>query len=72
MGCLQSTERKLYNEDVDIKRKFMVGIHFSKGGDGMEGNFQVALGTVRKKKYEEVLRVEEPVEENAQGDLEPT
>ena len=72
MGCLQSTERKLYNEDVDIKRKFMVRIHFSKGGDGMEGNFQVALGTVRKKKYEEVLRVEEPVEENAQGDLEPT
>ena len=54
MGCLQSTERKLYNEDVDIKRKFMVGIHFSKGGDGMEGNFQIAFGTARKKKYEEV------------------
>ena len=54
MGCLQSTERKLYNEDVDIKRKFMVGIHFSKGGEGMEGNIQVVLGTTRKKKYEEV------------------
>ena len=59
MGCLQSTERKLYYEDVDIKRKFMVGIHFSKGGDGMEGNFQVALGTTRKKKYEEVPTVGE-------------
>lgn len=54
MGCSQSTERKLYNEDVDIKRKFMIGMHFSKGGEGMEGNFQVALGTTRKKKYEEV------------------
>ena len=52
MGCLQSTERKLYNEDVDIKRKFMIGIHFSKGVDGMEGNFQVVLGTTRKKKYD--------------------
>ena len=60
MGCSQSTERKLYNEDVDIKHKFMVGIHFSKGGDGMEGNFQVALGMNRKKKYEEVST---PVEE---------
>ena len=50
MGCSQSTEEKLYNEDVDIKRKFMIGLHFSKGGDGMEGNFQIALGTVRKKK----------------------
>ena len=57
MGCLQSTERKLYNEDVDIKRKFMVGVHFSKGGEGMEGNFQVALGTAGKKKYEEVQGV---------------
>ena len=52
----------------------MVGIHFSKGGEGMEGNFQVALGTVRKKKYEEVSKVEEenvqtpPVEEGVQGE----
>ena len=67
MGCSQSTERKLYNEDVDIKRKFMVGIHFSKGGDGMEGNFQIGLGTTRKKKYEEVSTVEEPVE-SVQGE----
>ena len=35
----------------------MVGVHFSKGGEGMEGNFQVALGTTRKKKYEEVPTV---------------
>ena len=59
MGCSQSTERKLYNEDVDIRRKFMVGIHVSKGGEGVEGNFQVALGTSRKKRYEEISTVEE-------------
>ena len=67
MGCSQSTERKLYNEDVDIKHKFMVDIHFSKGGEGMEENFQVALGTSRKKRYEMVSEVEEPVE-SVQGE----
>ena len=49
----------------------MVGIHFSKSGDGMEGNFQVALRTTRKKRYEMVSKVEEPVE-NVQGEPEPT
>ena len=48
MGCLQSTERKLYNGGDDIKRKFMIGVHFSKGGDGMEGNFQVAKRSTKK------------------------
>ena len=76
MGCSQSTERKLYNEDVDIKRKFMLGIHISKGSEGVEGNFQVALGTTRKKKYEMVSNGQDvqapPIEENIQGDLEPT
>ena len=67
MGCLQSTERKLYNEDVDIKRKFMVGIHFSKGADGMEANVQIALGTTRKKRYEMVSNVQTPVE-SVQGE----
>ena len=37
----------------------MVGIHFSKGSEGVEGNFQVAIGTSRKKKYEEVSNDEE-------------
>ena len=68
MGCKNSSERKLFNEDVDIKRKFQVGIHFSKGTEGLEGNIQIALGTTRKKKYEMVSTVEE----NVQGDLEPT
>ena len=68
MGCTQSTERKLYNEDVDIKRKFQVGIHISKGGEGFEGNVQIALGTTRKKKYEMVSNDEENVQdESVQG-----
>ena len=65
MGCPQSTGRKLYNEDVDIKHKFMAGFHISKGGDGMEANIQIGLGTARKKRYEEVSTVEE---ENVQGE----
>ena len=72
MGCAKSKERKLYNEDVDIKRKFLVGIHFSKGEEGIEGNVQVALGTTRKKKYEMVSNEQTPTEENVQGELEPT
>ena len=73
MGCVKSTERKLYNEDVDIKRKFLVGIHFSKGSEGVEGNFQVAIGSSRKKKYKEVSTVEEenvqtPPVENVQDE----
>ena len=48
----------------------MVGIHFSKGSEGVEGNFQVALGTTRKKKYEEVLRVEEEtVQTSTEGNV---
>ena len=67
MGCTKSVERKLVNEDVDIKRKFLVGIHFSKGGEGFEGNVQIALGTTRKKKYE-MVSTEQTVEEDVQGE----
>ena len=43
----------------------MAGIHFSKGGEGMEANVQIALGTTRKKRYEEVSSEQTPpVEEN--------
>ena len=71
MGCSQSKERKLYNEDVDIKRKFMAGFHISKGGEGVEANVQIALGTTRKKRYEEVkeeIVQTPPVEEGVQGE----
>ena len=71
MGCKNSSERKLFNEDVDIKHKFMAGIHISKGSEGLEGNVQIVLGTTRKKKYEMVSN-EQTVEEDVQGELEPT
>ena len=75
MGCSQSIERKLYNEDVDMKRKFMAGFHISKGGEGVEANIQIGLGTTRKKRYEEVSKVEghiQPPVENVQGELKIT
>ena len=66
MGCKNSTERKLINEDVDIKHKFMAGIHISKGSEGLEGNVLIALGTTRKKKYEMVSN-EQTVGEDVQA-----
>ena len=57
MGCCESNNTEingeLFNEDVDIKR-FLTGIHFSKGAEGLESNVQIALGTTRKKEYERV------------------
>ena len=55
----------------------MAGIHISKGGEGMEANIQIGMGTTRKKRYEEVSTVEEenvqtPPVENVQGELGPT
>ena len=34
----------------NIKRRFLTGVHISKGAEGIEGNIQIALGTTRKKK----------------------
>ena len=69
MGCKNSTGNnrgELFNEDVDIKHKFLAGIQISKGAEGLEGNVQIALGTMRKKKYEMVPneQTQTPVEEN--------
>ena len=60
MGCKPSkpkiqTNGDLYNEDIDIRR-FLTGVHMTKGAEGIEGNFQIALGTTRKKKYERVVQ----------------
>ena len=80
MGCKNSTENngELFNEDVDIKR-FLTGIHISKGAEGIEGNVQIALGKTRKKKYERVNGVinktqtnTEETEDNVQNTLEST
>ena len=67
MGCknTNANEEEFFNEDVDIKRRFLTGIHFSKGAEGIEGNVQIALATTRKKKYERVANnLETPVEED--------
>ena len=59
MGCRHSKHSKrvkhngkLYNEGVDIRKKFLTGVHIAKGANGIEGNIQIALGTTRRKKYE--------------------
>ena len=68
MGCRHSKHSRvkhngqLYNEDVDIREKFLTGVHIAKGANGIEGNIQIALGTTRQKKYELVTpaMTEEP------------
>ena len=58
MGCKHSKHSrvkhngKLYNEDVDIRKKFLTGVHIARGANGIEGNMQIALRTTRRKKYE--------------------
>ena len=58
MGCksssVENNERELYNEDVNVRHRFLFGVHVSKDPEGIEGNVQIALGTIRKKKYERV------------------
>ena len=76
MGCKGSTvennQRELHNEDIDIKHRFLAGVHISKGSEGIEGNVQIALGTIRKKKYERVngvpSNIQTPFEENVNNE----
>ena len=65
MGCKHSKNinGELYNQDVDVKRRFMTGVHISRGPDGIEGNVQVALGIVKHKKYERVAPTLTTIEE---------
>ena len=69
--------RHIYNEDVDIRKKFLTGVHIAKGANGIEGNIQIALGTTRRKKYELVTPPAEPAEpevpsvDDTQGDSVP-
>ena len=72
-GCKNSAEnneRELYNKDVNVKHRFLFGVHISKDPDGIEGNVQIACGTIRKKKYERVANnssdSQVPVEHPAQ------
>ena len=79
-GCKSSTvennERELYNKDVNVRHRFLFGVHVSKDPEGIEGNVQIACGTIRKEKYEKVPSVTntgEPaqqIEDNPQGTVE--
>ena len=71
MGCknsVENNERELYNEDTNVRHRFLLGVHVSKDPDGVEGNIQLACGVTRKKKYE---RVEQTVN-NTQALVEQT
>ena len=56
MGCKPSKLQiqhngDLFNEDTDIRKRFLTGLHMSKGDDGIEGNFQIAFGKTKRKRY---------------------
>ena len=81
MGCVSSKKQHiegLFNEDSDIRRKFLTGIQMSKGPEGIEGNFQFAFGKTKRKRYERVsdvkklpkLEVEQLKTEGEQPELE--
>ena len=78
MGCKSSTvEKELVNKDVNVRHRFLFGVYVSKDPDGVEGNVQLACGTIRKEKYEKVPSVtntgEQPalqIEDNPQATVE--
>ena len=61
MGCASSSKKDgdYYNKDIDEKRKLLTGFHMSRGQDGIETNFQVALWRKSKKHYEKSTVVKE-------------
>ena len=67
MGCKSSTvEKELVNKDVNVRHRFLFGVHVSKDPDGVEGNVQLACGTIRKEKYEKVPSVTNTGEQQEQ------
>ena len=65
MGCgLSKRQHKegLFNEDGDVRRKLLTGIQMSKSPEGIEGNFQLAFGKTKRKRYEKVTSAP-PIEE---------
>ena len=77
MGCKPSTEngeKELVNKDVNVRHRFLFGVHVSKDPEGIEGNVQLACGTTRKEKYEKVPSAtntgeqqEQQIEDNPQA-----
>lgn len=77
MGCTSSKKQRqteiggdLFNEDSDVRRKLLTGFHMSKGPEGIEANFQFALGKTKRKKYEKVASAPPPIEEQPKSEIE--
>ena len=62
MGCTSSSKKQdedYYNKDIDEKRKFLTGFHMSRGANGIETNFQIALCRKSKKHEKSTAAKEE-------------
>ena len=70
MGCEPSKLQiqhngDLFNEDFNVKRKFITGLHLARecgNNDGLEANFQLAFAKSRLRKYENVATIPAPEE----------
>ena len=51
---------------VNVRHRFLFGVHVSKDPEGIEGNVQLACGTIRKEKYEKVPLVTNTGEQQEQ------
>ena len=67
MGCKDSRTEvqngELFNEDINVRKRFLTGLQASKGAEGIEGNFQIAFATTKKKRYERMNRAQRGTEE---------
>ena len=71
--CKDSRPETQYNKDINIRKRFLTGLQASKGAEGIEGNFQIAFITTKRKRYERVDQVTcSPPTEEAQVTLEST
>ena len=74
MGCKPSKIQiqhngDLFNEDTDIRKKFITGLQIGKDKSGsVEGGFQITFASSRLKKYERVAHI--PTEINVEQNME--
>ena len=71
MDCKSSKPETQYNEDTNVRKRFLVGLQASKGAEGMQGNFQIAFATTKRKRYDQISTPPPPTEE-VQVTSEPT
>ena len=72
MGCKGSKPETQYNEGTNVRKRFLVGIQASKAAEGMEGNFQIAFATTKRKRYAQVNTSPPSPTEEVQVTSEPT